>query len=60
MNELTKEELFGKLKCLDDTELVKSVVDKGKKNALKYSWDTIYEKYSILYKELLSQKLHVF
>ena len=57
MNELTKEELLDKLKCLEDKELVNSVVEKGKKNASQYKWDSIYLKYNSLYNSLLEKKL---
>ena len=55
MQELTKEELLGKLALLEDFEVRQHLVDAGLANAEKFSWDAAYEQYRALYEQLLNE-----
>jgi len=55
MQELTKEELLGKLALLEDLEVRQHLVDAGLANAEKFSWDAAYEQYRALYEQLLNE-----
>ena len=55
MQELTKEELLGKLALLEDLEVRQHLVDAGLANAEKFSWDAAYEQYRALYEQLFNE-----
>lgn len=55
MNELSKEELIGKIELLNDPIIRQDVIKKGIVNSKRFSWDVTYEKYRELYANLLGR-----
>lgn len=56
MNELSEEELLGKMKLLSDNRLIGNVITKGLENSKRFSWDKMYHDYKNLYEEAISIK----
>ena len=56
MGELTKEELLKKLALLDKDGVREDVVEKGLKNAARFTWDRAYGQYRELYEQLMKER----
>ena len=54
MQELSNEELLGKIALLDNKELRQHVVKDGLDNAKRFSWDASYNQYRALYEQRLN------
>ena len=56
MNKLTEKELLDKIELLNDNSIRNMVITKGLLNAKSYSWDNSFNKYRLLYQNLLNSK----
>lgn len=53
MNDLTKEDLMGKLSLLEDVAIRNNVIAVGLENSNRFTWDNAYLQYRALYDNLL-------
>jgi len=53
MNELTPAELISKIEMLADDKLLQEVINNGKRNAERFSWEKTYEQTSDFYKSVI-------